>query len=410
MSKRLLFKREALQADLRAMRVQTLELFGNIDEATFVQPIHPEHSPIGWHLGHIAFTEALWILEHCAGAEAIAPEYRKLFMADGLPIAKYEQLPNFDWILNYMAEVRSQVLDYLNIAPLEDQDRLWYWLLQHESQHNETIAFLLQLHQGQTQSAIAYPDLPTPNFGMICIPASDVVLGSDRLEVQNPEPPQPPIHIPTFHIDRYPITYGQYEQFITAGGYNNAKYWSPQGWRWVEEHQIQHPLYWQTDERWRHHPVYGVSHYEANAYAQWIGKRLPTELEWEKSACWKPGSTHIFPYPWGRQSPHASVCNYDHQVGQSTPVNAYPQGQSPLGCWDMLGNVWEWTDSCFIGYDGFATYPYRGYSQTFFNGEHRVMRGGSWATRQWSLRSSFRNWYHPSVREIFVGFRCAMSP
>jgi formylglycine-generating enzyme required for sulfatase activity len=101
------------------------------------------------------------------------------------------------------------------------------------------------------------------------------------------------------------------------------------------------------------------------------------------------------------------LCNHNHLVGQTTPVNHYPSGKSPSGCYDMLGNVWEWTSSWFNGYDGFEHYPYRGYSQAYFDNQHRVLRGGSWATRSWAMRSTFRNWYHPHVREVLAGFRCA---
>ncbi|NEO87643.1 MAG: ergothioneine biosynthesis protein EgtB [Spirulina sp. SIO3F2] len=407
MSKAHPFKRNLLQADMRAARAQTLQLFADVDDTTFCQQIHPDFSPVGWHLGHIAFTEALWILEHCAGQPMLAPDYRRLFTADGLSKVERQNLPPKGWILNYLETVRSRVLDYLNIAPLTEQARLWYWLLQHESQHNETISFLLHLHQGQSNVQEEL-ELADPDHDRIKIPASYFVMGSDRLEAQDNERPPREVWVETFTIDRYPVTCAQYQAFIDAGGYQKSDYWSAAGWTWRSQQHITQPLYWQRPEHRKHHPVYGVSHYEAAAYAQWAGKRLPTEVEWEKAACWKPGCPKTIPYPWGKQRPAPQHCNYSHHIGYTTPVNAYPQGQSPSGCWDMLGNVWEWTASDFRGYDGFAAYPYRGYSAAYFDGQHRVMRGGSWATRQWGLRGSFRNWYHPWVREIFVGFRCAL--
>ena len=115
------------------------------------------------------------------------------------------------------------------------------------------------------------------------------------------------------------------------------------------------------------HPVCGVSWYEADAYARFVGKRLPTESEWAKAA----SDNHAF------------------------------------GCENMLGNVWQWTSTWFDAYPGFAPFPYAGYSQPYFDEAHRVLRGGSWATPQWALRQSFRNWYHPYRREVFAGFRCA---
>ncbi|MGB0563339.1 MAG: SUMF1/EgtB/PvdO family nonheme iron enzyme [Spirulinaceae cyanobacterium] len=397
-----------LQEQLQECRSQTLQLFADMDAATFCQQVHPDFSPVGWHLGHIAFTEALWILEHCAGQQKVIPaQYRRLFAADGLPKAERQHLPDRAGVLDYLATVRSRVLAYLATAPLAEQARLWCWLLQHESQHNETISFLLQLQRGQPSRSQTW-DLPEPEHGMITIPVGSFWRGSDRLEAQDNERPAQVVDVQEFAIDRYPVTRAQYQEFIAAGGYKVADYWSAAGWDWRQQHQITQPLYGQNLESHPHHPVYGVSHYEASAYATWAGKRLPTELEWEKAACWKAAAGESFPYPWGDEPPSSRHCNYRHQIGYTTPVNAYPQGQSPSGCWDLLGNVWEWTASIFASYDGFQAYPYRGYSAVYFDQQHYVMRGGSWATRPWGLRGSFRNWYHPWVREIFVGFRCVV--
>ncbi|NEO26333.1 MAG: SUMF1/EgtB/PvdO family nonheme iron enzyme, partial [Kamptonema sp. SIO4C4] len=180
------------------------------------------------------------------------------------------------------------------------------------------------------------------------------------------------------------------------------------GWHWLQENPVSQPLYWCDAPEWEEHPVCGVSWYEAEAYANFVGKRLPTEAEWEKAACWHPEQGNNWLYPWGNAAPTTQCCNHNTMVGHTTPVNAYPGGQSPSGCWDMLGNVWEWTNSWFAGYSGFQYFPYKGYSQVYFDGQHRVLRGGSWATRPWAIRSSFRNWYHPWVRQLFVGFRCAV--
>jgi formylglycine-generating enzyme required for sulfatase activity len=150
-----------------------------------------------------------------------------------------------------------------------------------------------------------------------------------------------------------------------------------------------------------------VNWYEADAYARFVGKRLPTEAEWEKAARWNPQTGHGTTYPWGDALPTAQHCNHDHWIGHTTPVDAYPAGQSAVGCYDLLGNVWEWTSSPFQGYLGFKPYPYAGYSQAYFDGQHKVLRGSSWTTRPWTLRSTFRNWYHPHVRQVLAGFRCA---
>ena len=139
---------------------------------------------------------------------------------------------------------------------------------------------------------------------------------------------------------------------------------------------------------------------------------MPTEVEWEKAARWSRGENlESFPDLQNCQEfPELSpeTANFNNYFGQPTPVNYYDQGKKiSTGCQDLLGNVWEWTSSIFTPYENFQPYPYPGYSQVYFDGEHRVMRGGSWATRTWGLRPSFRNWYHPWTRQILVGFRCA---
>lgn len=386
----------------------------NLDGPWFYGQAHGDYSPVGWHLGHIGFTEALWILEHLAGKKnVISPAQRRLFAADSLPKAQRQQLPSPSTIQGDLAAVRSQVLDYfdhLSPAQWQQQQRLWWWLLQHESQHNETMGFLLQIHRFHSQTLPPAPkdNGPAPkDLGtMVTIPAGPVILGSDRPEAMDNERPPHTIHVEDYAIDRYPVTWGEYEEFMAIGGYTQPQWWSEAGWHWREQHHITKPRYWRSESAWATHPVHGVSYYEAEAYARFKGKRLPTEAEWEKAA--RGGDRH-HDYPWGNEAPTPHHGNFNHHVGHTTPVNHYSQGQTPQGLYDLFGNVWEWTASWFQGYDGFSAFPYGGYSQAYFDQHHRVMRGGSWVTRPWPLRNSFRNWYHPWVREIFVGFRCARS-
>ncbi|NJL82599.1 MAG: ergothioneine biosynthesis protein EgtB [Chloroflexaceae bacterium] len=405
-------RKETLLADLQACRIGTLNLVADLDRDTLCRQAHPEFSPIGWHLGHIAFTEALWILQHLANLAPQFREYQRLFAADGLPKAHRQDLPSQDFLLTYLATIREQVLAYLRqIAPdqLQSQERLWHWLIQHESQHNETIAFILQLHrwrspylsfsQPETLTGVAFPK-------MVEIPAGEILLGSNDLCAQDNERPAYPVYVPRFWLDRYPVTCAQYRDFTAAGGYQRRDWWSEAGWQWLQLNPVSQPLYWSNSPDWDNHPVCGVSWYEADAYARHLGKRLPTEAEWEKAASCHPHKGKQT-YPWGEMPPSPKLCNYNTLVGHTTPVNAYPLGQSASGCYDLLGNVWEWTASDFVHYPDFQSYPYQGYSQTYFDRQHRVLRGGSWATRPWGLRASFRNWYHPWVRQILAGFRCA---
>lgn len=356
---------EQMRTWMQECRQSTLALFQEIDDATFCRQAHPDFSPAGWHLGHIAYTECLWILEHLAGMKLLFPEYRKLFAANTLPKQDRVYLPSFVEVKAYLETIREQVFAYLDTAPFDQQERLWRWLLQHESQHYETIAIVLAL---QTQVISTVPvSISNSMTEMIYIPAGTFEMGYDGIDAIDNEHPVHSVHLNAYWIDQSPVTCGQYQQFIQAGGYENLAWWSTEGWKWQQTRQVTQPLYWTNDPEKMEHPVCGVSWYEAEAYANFVGKRLPTEPEWEKAARWR----------------------------------------SSLGDEDWLGNVWEWTDSWFDGYPGFTAYPYRGYSQAYFDEQHRVLRGGSWATRPWALRATFRNWYHPHVREIFAGFRCA---
>ncbi|WP_299490891.1 SUMF1/EgtB/PvdO family nonheme iron enzyme [Acaryochloris sp. IP29b_bin.137] len=417
---------ETIWQHLTTSRTHTLRLFEGVNAEIFCRQADADFSPVGWHLGHIGYTEGLWLLEKEAGYPPQFPEYRRLFAADGLPKAERQNLPSFATICDYLDQIRDQVWDYLQVAPLESRAWLWYWLVQHESQHCETIIWVLQLHQQQRgdEGELTTPALRTrgkphppaepgsPPKDMIYVEGGPFLLGSEGLDALDNEQTSHRVEVPPFWIDPYPVTQRQFQRFIDAGGYQNRQFWSAAGWRWLQDHSVCQPAHWvETDGDSL--PVCGVSWYEAEAFTQFVGKRLPTEAEWEKAACWQPKSlnaptsTPKRTYPWGDQAPTVEECNYGGLNGGTTPVGHYPQGQSAYGCYDLLGNVWEWTDTWFHPYPDFEPYPYQGYSMAYFDHRHRVLKGGSWATHPPVLRSTFRNWYEPRIRSHFAGFRCA---
>jgi gamma-glutamyl hercynylcysteine S-oxide synthase len=400
--------RQSMADSMQECRSLTLALFKDVDYTTFCQHVHPDFSPIGWHLGHIAYTEAMWILQRLGGYAPLFPEYHRLFAQDGLAKRDRVHLPEIPVVLEYLETVRSKVFHYLEVAPISQQERLWRWLLQHESQHAETITLvqqLLKLSSPPNQSPIAAVTEPIRN-GLIQIPAGAFIQGSIAIDAQDNERPSHEIYLDDYWIDRYPVTCGEYRSFINADGYRNPQWWSPEGWQWLQTNPVTHPLCWTDDPRYDNHPICGVSWYEADAYARFVGKRLPTEAEWEKAASWNAKTRRKFKYPWGNESPNEIRCNSGGHQGKTTSVDRYAQNVSPFGCCDMIGNVWEWTATWFEGYRHFEHYPYPGYSAAYFDQAHRVLKGGSWATRSWAMRNSFRNWYHPHVREILAGFRC----
>jgi len=304
-------------------------------------------------------------------------------------------------------------------------------VLEHEYQHQETLAYLMQLiapekklrpadithNQSQVFAA------PTPSNvarDMVHIPAGLFEMGAnEQAFAYDNELPARIVELPAFKIDRQMTTNEEYARFIEAGGYSQRELWNDEGWAWRESENITAPLYWSNNESWRvremfaendlqlTHPVTGISWYEADAYARFAGKRLPTEAEWEKAASWDATRNHRRRFAWGDTQPDATRCNFGSHFWNTTPTGSFPQGASAYGCLDMTGNAWEWTSNPFAGYPGFKAFPYPEYSEAWFDGDHRVLKGGSWATRAPLLRTSFRNFFRRNFRISFAGLRCA---
>jgi iron(II)-dependent oxidoreductase len=154
--------------------------------------------------------------------------------------------------------------------------------------------------------------------------------------------------------------------------------------------------------------VIHVNAFEAEAYCRWAGRRLPTEAEWELAAC-GASRGHKPRFPWGDELPDPERANLDGRAGRCLDVAALPAGDSPFGCRQMIGNVWEWTATRFAPYPGFVADPYEQYSAPWFERPHRVLRGGGWATRGRLLRNTWRNFYEPHRRDVLAGFRTAAS-
>ena len=215
------------------------------------------------------------------------------------------------------------------------------------------------------------------------------------------------------------MTNGRYLEFMEDGGYERTELWSDAGQSWLAQTATKSPKYWTRDGgQWltrsmdvirtvdSDRPVCHVCYFEAEAFARWDGKRLPTEFEWEAAAS-SDGQGRATLFPWGNSDADGKSANIDQLTFDTAPIGSYSKNFSPLGCYGMIGDVWEWTSSDFGGYPGFASFPYKEYSEEFFGSDYKVLRGGSWATRPGAIRNTFRNWDYPIRRQIFSGFRCA---
>jgi iron(II)-dependent oxidoreductase len=256
---------------------------------------------------------------------------------------------------------------------------------------------------------------------MVLFPGAEVDIGTDdRRAAYDNERPRHRARIGAFAIDAAPVTNGAYVTFIEDGGYVRPELWSAAGRRWLARSRAEAPMYWfREGAAWLSRafdraepldplqPVSHVSWWEADAFARWAGKRLPTETEWEAAATWDPIAGCKRSWPWGGEAPHRGLANVDQLAFDAEPVGAHPRNVSPIGCAGMIGNLWEWTASDFGPYPGYRSFPYPEYSEVFFGTEHKVLRGGSWATRGAVARATFRNWDFPDRRQIFSGFRCA---
>jgi iron(II)-dependent oxidoreductase len=433
-------KRAAELAELMTeARAETLRLFDLAREEELHESPGFGFRPVIWHLAHIGVFEGYWILQKLKGESAPDERYESIFDPIHTPREASRNLPSRAEMEDYLKRVRERVLGHLAKTRLEHSDPLlrdgyvFELVLEHEYQHQETLCYLLHLLaparktrpaakgalKACTPPAAAPDDLPPG--GMIEVPAGAFVMGADGASfAYDNELPAHSVYLPAYKIDRLPVTNEDYARFITEGGYGRREWWSAEGWDWREREDWTFPLYWtQQNGAWSvktmfdegvmnpRHPVNGVSWYEAEAYARFAGKRLPTEAEWEKAAAGDAADGPKRRYAWGAAAPSGTLCNFNNHFWGTTPVGSFPAGASPYGCLDMNGNVWEWTSDPFDGYPGFRAFPYPEYSEIWFDGDHRVLKGGSWATRAPVLRISFRNFFRRHFRIAFAGIRCA---
>ena len=423
--------RARLAAELERTRARSVDLTEAVDDGELVRQHSPLMSPLVWDLAHIGSQEELWLVRDVGGREPVRPDIDHLYDAFRHARADRSGLPLLDPIQTraYVSEVRDKVLDVLDRVPLQGSPLLdggfaFGMIVQHEQQHDETMLATHQLRAGGPALRAPTP-VPAPATALsaeVLVPAGEFTMGtSTEPWALDNERPAHPASTGAYWMDTVPVTNAAYLEFLAAGGYEDPRWWSERGWAHRCEAGLTAPQFWHRDTDgswWRtrfgatepvpgDEPVLHVCHHEAGAYAAWAGKRLPTEVEWEKAARFDPATGRSLRYPWGDEDPTPAHANLGQRHLQPAPVGSYPAGASPLGVHQLIGDVWEWTSSAFAAYPGFVPFPYREYSEVFLGGDYRMLRGGSFGTDPAAVRGTFRNWDHPVRRQIFVGFRCA---
>ena len=420
--------KDVLAGELERVRRRSLDLLDPLSPEDQLAQHSPLMSPLVWDLAHVGHYEELWLLRRVARTQPMNPLHDDIYDAFRHARRKRGRLSLLGpaEARSHIATVRGRVLDVLERVeldpgvPLLADGFVYGMVVQHEHQHDETMLGTLQLMDRP------YPYVaPPPPAGRqvsrreVLVPGGPFTMGASKEPwAYDNERPAHVVDLPPFFIDTVPVTNADFAAFVEAGGYEEPRFWSEAGWAWRLEAELGAPEFWSAegDGSWSvvrfgrriplpaSEPVQHVCWYEADAYARFAGRRLPTEAEWEKAASWGPGGKGR--YPWG-DGPDSGAANLGQRHFGPAPAGAYPTGASPCGAEQMLGDVWEWTASDFLPYPDFNAFPYKEYSEVFHGSDYKVLRGGSWATHPRAIRTTFRNWDYPIRRQIFAGFRCA---
>lgn len=405
-------------------RARTAQLFDLlVPDAYYDQPISLRH-PIVFYEGHLPAFSLNTLVKKGHGRAGVDERLERLFARgidpDEAGSAQAFQWPGREDVRAFVAAADAMVLDALANLPLDvrgnpllDRADAVYTILEHEAMHQETLLYMWhQLPYDKKRSPAGYAPLtdgPAIRHETIEVPGGRVRLGVSRDAIAfgwDNEFGELVCDVPTFALERYNITNADFLEFVDAGGYTRSELWSAADWAWIQEHRMEHPVFWRREGKnwfWRgmfaliplpqQWPVY-VSHAEATAYARWKQRRLMTEAEFQLATT---------PFPRPSLSDFAS---FDPQ-----PVGNAPASRTQAGIDDLVGNGWEWTSSIFRPFPGFrASASYPEYSADFFDESHYVMKGASPVTAKELIRPSFRNWFRPRYPYVYATFRLAGDP
>jgi ergothioneine biosynthesis protein EgtB len=440
----------SITAFYQQVRARTMQIVAPLETEDYVIQTAEFMSPPRWHIGHTSWFFETLLQAHQPGyriySEAYLFYFNSYYEGFGERIARPKRgtksRPTVKDTVAYRKHIDEQMLSFLeslkNKPELENVLSLVRLGLEHEMQHQELLVYdIKHLLCDQYDAPIKLAPAPAEKVeGMAEIEGGLFWLGHGT-KVQSPkskvqsfvnydfafdnEKPAHQVFLQDYALDRAPVSNGDFLEFIRDGGYQNFRWWFSEGWEVVNGDDWRAPLYWELhDDQWMirdfaglhaveskaNEPVCHVSFYEASAFAKWAGKRLPTEAEWEKAAAFDPKTGQQRAFPWGDDPPDESRTNlFENGIWSPAPIGSFPAGQNAYGCQQMVGDVWEWTTSDYVPYPGFKS-EFDEYNDKWFVNQ-KVLRGGSFATPQAHIRSTYRNFFHTNERWMTSGFRCA---
>ena len=398
------------------VRQQTEKLCEPLTPEDMMVQSCPEASPAKWHLAHTTwFFETFVLSEFLPGYPPFHPDFIWLFNSyynsvSDQPLKKLRgsfSRPSLTDILDYRRHVEEEVVRLIERGmPIEAEQRLILGL-HHEQQHQELLVYDIKnaFWANPLHPVYKSGELPQSKAGAMNWIGHEgglVEIGhdGDGFSFDN-ERPRHRVFLEPFELGSRLVTCGEYLDFMRDGGYERPELWLSEGWETIKAQTWKAPLYWfEVEGGWRvftlrgpislqallDTPVCHVSYFEADAFARWAGRRLPTEAEWEVAAAMAPLEGNLL------------------ESGALHPVGAVTGG----GLQQMLGDVWEWTASAYLGYPGYRALPGAlGEYNGKFMCNQMVLRGGSVVTPASHIRSTYRNFFSPATRWQFCGIRLA---
>ena len=445
--------KKSLIVELKNTHQKILDLVNTLSDAELAIPYHPGVNPPLWEIGHAAFFFEVFILKELDKATSYDPSMDDIW--DSFNIDHRDRwipgtVPSRQDTLKYVEEIHRRILTRIETNELTQNDLYLYkYAIFHQNMHIESLIWARQImgypkmdflqtsgenipsvEAGQKIEESGETEIPSGRY-LIGMPGESESFATDDFAFDN-EKLRFEIDIESFKISKLLVSNREFLAFIEAGGYENEAYWSWGGKKWLRtEHEFsippgtrfefpKHPLYWKQEngiwqerffDEWKplvpEYPATHISFFEAEAFCNWAGRRLPTEYEWEVAALGNQKGQVFRKFPWGGTL-DASKVDMDGLHLAHVPVTAYPEGDSIFGCRQMLGTVWEWTSSQYLPYAGF-THDMYAFMSTLQFGYHKTTRGGSCATSSILIRGSYRQAYLPERADVFVGFRtCAL--